>query len=80
MIGGPVFSENGYVCGIISGNATNIFGKPASIVSLIYPALTMNIRFGGHIGSVKISSHLRLIDLIGQGTVITDGSEALFPK
>jgi hypothetical protein len=77
MSGGPVFSENGYVCGINSAGATNFFGKPASIVSLFYPALVMNVRFGGQIGHVRITSNRRLIELIAQGAVITDGSENL---
>jgi hypothetical protein len=77
MSGGPVFSENGYVCGITSAAATDFFGKPASIISLLYPALVMNIRWGGQIGSLRISSKRRLTELIVQGAVITDGSENL---
>ena len=77
MSGGPVFSENGCVCGFTSAAATHFFGKPASIVSLLYPALVMNIRWGGQIGSVRISSKRRLVELIAQGAVITDGSENL---
>jgi hypothetical protein len=50
MIGGPVFSESRYVCGIISAGATNFFGEPASIISSLYPALGMNIRFCGQSG------------------------------
>lgn len=75
MIGGPVFSEHGYVCGIISAASTNFFGKPASIVSLLYPALGMNVKFGGDIGSLRINANRRLTELITQGIVITDGSE-----
>jgi len=79
MCGGPVFSENGYVCGVLSANASNFFNKPASIVSLLSPALGMNIRFGGQIGNVRLSSKRRLIDLIQQGLVMTDGTENLLP-
>jgi hypothetical protein len=75
MCGGPVFSENGYVCGLISAGATDFFGEPTSIVSLLYPSLVMNIRFGGQIGPVRINSNRQLIELIAQGSVITDGSE-----
>jgi hypothetical protein len=77
MSGGPVFSENGYVCGITSAAATHFFGKPASIISLLYPTLVMNISWGGQIGSLRISSKRRLTELIAQGTVSTDGSENL---
>jgi hypothetical protein len=77
MSGGPVFSENGYVCGIASAGATHFFQTPTSIISLLYPLLVMNIRFGGQIGSVRIQSNRQLIELIAKGTVITDGSEKL---
>ena len=77
MIGGPVFSENGYVCGVVSAGATNFLDEPASIVSLLYPALVMNIKFERQTGPVRVKSNLRLTDLIAQGTVITDGTEKL---
>lgn len=75
MYGGPVFAENGYVCGLISSVATGFLGEPSSLVSLLYPSLAMNIRFGGKIGPVRINSNRRLMDLIAQGSVTTDGSE-----
>jgi hypothetical protein len=77
MCGGPVFTENGYVCGLVSAAATDFFGEPASLVSLLYPSLAMIIRFGGQIGSMRINSSRRLIELIAQGSVMTDGSENL---
>ncbi len=77
MSGGPVFSENGYVCGITSAGATHYFQAPTSIISLLYPLLVMNLRFGGQIGSVRIQSNRQLIELIAKGAVITDGSEKL---
>lgn len=75
MSGGPVFSENGYVCGVLSANASGFFNNPSSIVSLLHPALGMNIRLDGQIGNVRLSSKRRLVDLIQQGVVMTDGSE-----
>jgi hypothetical protein len=75
MTGGPVFSEGGYVCGIISGRATNFFGQPASTVSMLYPVISAKVRFEGQLGGMRINSNLRLIDLIAQGSVTTDGSE-----
>ena len=77
MAGGPVFSENGYICGVISAPATDYFGGPTSIVSLLYPTLMMSIRFGGQLGTVRISSKRPLVELIAQGAIITDGSEKL---
>ena len=44
---------------------------------MLYPTLVTSVRFGGPIGSVKISTNRRLVDLIAQGTLITDGSETL---
>jgi len=80
MNGGPVFSESGYVCGILSGRATGFLGEPASIVSLLYPTLTVKVRFDGQMGAMRISSDLRLIDLIAQSSVTSDGSEHLLTK
>jgi hypothetical protein len=77
MCGGPVFSDGGYVVGIVSGGATDFFEQPTSIVSLLYPLLAMNIRFARQIGPIRIDSDSRLIELIAQGTVTTDGSEKL---
>jgi len=75
MIGGPVFAESGHVCGLISAITTHPPENPLGLLSPLYPALNMNIRFGGHIGAIRVRSSLRLTDLIDQGTVITDGTE-----
>jgi hypothetical protein len=77
MNGGPVFSENGYVCGFISWKATRFFDEPTTIVSLLHPALSANVQFGGQFGKFRIRANPRLIDLIKQGSVITDDSERL---
>jgi hypothetical protein len=77
MYGGPVLSAQGYVCGVVSARATDFLGEPSSIVSLLYPALAAKVRFDGKMGVVRISSNLRLVDLIAQGSVITDGSERI---
>ena len=77
VCGGPVFSESGHVCGISSSQATHIFGEPASIVSLLHPLLVMNVGFGYRIGSMRVTSNRPLMELIRQGSVITDGSENL---
>jgi hypothetical protein len=79
MRGGPVFSETGHVCGLIGGGGEASSGRPGTIVSLFYPALAANIRFSGYVGSVRINSNRRLIDLIRQGAVVTDGTENLLP-
>lgn len=77
MQGGPVFSDNGYVIGIVSAGATTFLNEPASIVSLLYPSLVMNIKFSRQNRHMRIDLNRRLIELIAQGAVITDGSENL---
>jgi len=79
MCGGPVFSENGYVCGVTGGGAGEALGRSETIVSLFYPVLGANIRFRTRVGSVRVNSNRRLIDLIRQGGVTTDGTEILIP-
>jgi hypothetical protein len=75
MTGGPVFSEGGYVCGIISGRAPDSFDGPAGIVSSLHPVLSARVRFDRQLAGMRITSNLRLIDLIAQGSITTDGSE-----
>lgn len=77
MSGGPVFNEAGYICGVVSAGASNFFNSPASIVSLLYPTLLTDIKLGVSIGPVRINGIRQLVSLIGQGFVITDGSESL---
>jgi hypothetical protein len=73
--GGPVLSPEGIVRGINSAGASSFFGRPASIASLLYPLLFMNIRFGAQIGPVRINATHPLFNLITHGTIPTDGSE-----
>ena len=77
MSGGPVFNEEGYICGVVSAGATHFFNSPASIVSLLYPTLLTDIKLGVSIGPLRINGIRQLVSLIGQGFVITDGSESL---
>jgi Trypsin-like peptidase domain len=66
MSGGPVFNDKGYVCGVISAGASNLFDYPSTLVSPFYPAMLSEI---GAMGS--------LCALIANGTIRTDGSESL---
>jgi hypothetical protein len=75
MSGGPAFNQNGNVWGIISAGASQFFGHPATIVSLLYPLLLTRIKISGQFGPVKISAKHRLLDYIATGAVQTDGSE-----
>ena len=65
---------DGVVCGVNSA-VTDAFGSPRSIASMLYPMLFHQIRFGVDIGPVRLNTTQRLIDLIFQGTIPTDGSE-----
>lgn len=76
MCGGPVFNEQGYVCGVISAGASQFFGGPSSIVSLLYPTLLSTLQFGVFLGQARITAERPLIHLVQQGAVVTDGSEA----
>lgn len=75
--GGPVFNEEGYVCGVVSAGATEFFGEPSSIVSLLYPTLLTRVKFGVQLGPLRLNATHPLIALIDQGSMITDGTEEL---
>ncbi len=75
--GGPVFNEEGYVCGVVSAGATGYFNEPSSLISLFYPAFTTGISFGFSMGPVRIDATHPLCALVEQGSIKTDGSEEL---
>lgn len=75
LSGGPVLSSDGVIRGINSAGATNFFNQPTSIVSLFYPLLFMQLKFGAQIGPVRMDALRPLIDLVGQDVIPTDGSE-----
>jgi hypothetical protein len=77
MSGGPVFTQDGYVCGVVSAGATNFFDTPASVISLLYPMFLTPIKIGFTMGLLKIDATCRVIDLIRSGTIKTDGSESI---
>lgn len=81
--GGPVFNEDGIVCGIVSAGASNLFGSPASLISLLYPSLMTRISLKASVGTVRLEFSKQLLELIEDGSVRTDGTEelvALVPK
>jgi hypothetical protein len=73
--GGPVISPDGIVRGVNAAGASLFFDQPASIASLLYPLLFMQLRFGLTIGPVRLQAKHPVISLIAQGTIQTDGSE-----
>jgi hypothetical protein len=73
--GGPVLSTEGLVRGINSAGATLYFDGPTSIASLLYPFLSIQLRFGATMGPVRMNGSGALIELLGHGMIPTDGSE-----
>jgi hypothetical protein len=75
MSGGPILSRDGIVRGINTAGASNFFGRPMSIGSLLHPLLSINARFGVTMGSIRLNATRPLIDLVMEGRILTDGSE-----
>lgn len=81
--GGPVFNEDGSVCGIVSADATDLFDSPSSLVSLLYPALMTEIKLKASEGPISLELSKKLVELIEDRSVKTDGTEelvAIIPK
>lgn len=77
--GGPVFNEDGFVCGIVCAGASLFMPDESSVVSLLYPALLHPVKSSTQLGPVRLTTKSSLIDQILLGTVITDGSETSLP-
>jgi hypothetical protein len=75
--GGPVFNEDGHVCGVVSASVSSFLSHPATAVSMLYPALFANLKFGINVGSGRINAEYPLIERIAHGDVVTDDSETL---
>jgi Trypsin-like peptidase domain len=75
--GGPVFNDEGYVCGVISASASSYFGRPASLISLFYPAMAIGVSFGFSMGPVRMDATHPLFAFVENGSIRTDGSEEL---
>jgi hypothetical protein len=75
MSGGPVLTQDGHVCGVVSAGASRFFNRPATIASLLYPTILTGIKFGVQLGPVRMNATHPLVALIAQGAVVTDGSE-----
>jgi len=75
LSGGPVFTNETLVLGVNSAGATQFFGEPKSLASLLYPLLPIKLSAGLQEGAVRLSARIPLIDLIAQGSMTTDGSE-----
>jgi len=75
--GGPVIlKESGLICGVNS--AAVQAEKPFSIMSLLYPAIGINIKYGISFDSenkFRFNFMTSLIHLITQNSIPTDGSE-----
>lgn len=83
MSGGPVFDENGNVCGIVSMGATNYmptgttqYPKEAGVVSLLHPCLPSMLEIKTQDASINIRIRSSISQLIAQGDILSDGSES----
>jgi hypothetical protein len=77
--GGPVLNDEGFVCGIASAGASQFFGSPASIVSILSPTLLTNVGFRGRHGPVTINGVQPILSLAQSGAIQTDGTERFIP-
>lgn len=76
MSGGPVLSTDGAIRGINSAGAASFLNRPASIASLLYPLLPMNLRFGLSFGpQFRINASRAFIELVTQDSIPSDRSE-----
>ncbi len=74
--GGPVFNQDGYVCGIAASSLAELDPEhPKSFVALLNWNLSTNIRLRVVHGGEELISERTLMDLIIAGVVPTDGSE-----
>lgn len=78
--GGPIFTTDGRVVGLNSATATCFFDKPMSLGSMFYPLLLNGIKASVTLGqpgaSLTMQIRRPLIDLVLQGAIKSDGSEA----
>jgi Trypsin-like peptidase domain len=72
--GGPVFNDDGYVCGVHSAVAHEECGL-VGVASMIYPALASQVKMTYSLGSVPLSFGSPVVQLIKMGVIRTDGSE-----
>lgn len=80
LSGGPVFDENGYVCGVVSAGASLYFSQPSSssLVSLFYPSFMTSINaVHSMAANFQFTISLPLSELVARQSIRTDGSEEL---
>lgn len=76
--GGPVFNEAGDVCATHSADATLFSSEPSALASPLYAALPVEIKTTARLGKVfSMTYAASLLQLIDQGIVRSDGTEAL---
>jgi S1-C subfamily serine protease len=75
MSGGPVFNEHGYVCGIISATASDLLARPSSLISLFYPALMTEVKFGAQMGQRLQSRNVGPVTRLSKGVSNVAGAK-----
>lgn len=73
--GGPVVTDDGRIVGLNSSGAARFFNRPASVAALLHPLVLTPVKFGVKLGPLILGREARLIDLIFEGAIASDGSE-----
>lgn len=74
MSGGPMLSKDGVVHGINSAGATEFFGSPMSLGSLLHQLLPIKVKSGIQLGPLRMNSVRPFLELVLDGTIESDGS------
>lgn len=76
MSGGPVLDERGSVCGVVSAGAETFVGRPAFLVSPLYPALLIEVALHAQpAANFRVNGSRTFMDLCAEGFISTDGTE-----
>jgi hypothetical protein len=70
LSGGPTFNTSNFVCGINWAGVSNLMDRPANLISMIYPTLTVDIQ-------LVDDSRQTLLSLIEAGKVVADSTLSL---
>ena len=80
LSGGPVISDQGYVCGINTSGSSIFFDQPSSLVSILYPSMLSRLEllaFNALDPTESSPVGVSIFDLVKLGKIATDGSEFL---
>ncbi|MGE0769783.1 MAG: hypothetical protein AB7L90_25370 [Hyphomicrobiaceae bacterium] len=75
LSGGPVFTMDGFVCGVNTAGAALYFDAGKSLASLLYPLLPIHLKASAQVGGLHLQFERPLLEYIASGSIRTDGSE-----